>query len=188
MASTLARSVAPARSLLSNSDKVIIGLIVFFTSVALTLELYWLIFNQVMESRTDTFARLLAIYWPADYTYRVTGYPIAKAFTLSLEGVNTFLTPVLSAVLVWSILKHRSYRYPLQLLVGVYTTYGTFLYYSVAHISDYAVFADRSVGTYLKFYLLNLPWLAGYAWIAYDAFVAIVRGTPPAGLRPDDGR
>ena len=40
-------------------DKVIICLIVFFTAVALTLELYWLIFNQAMENRTDWLARVL---------------------------------------------------------------------------------------------------------------------------------
>ena len=77
-----------------SKDKVIIGLIVGFTAVALTLELYWLLFNQEMESGTDAFARALALYWPADYTYRIPGYPIEKAFTLSLEGVNTFLTPI----------------------------------------------------------------------------------------------
>jgi EXPERA (EXPanded EBP superfamily) len=176
MASTPARSVALARSVLSTSDKTVIGLILIFTSVAVTLELYWLIFNQVMESRSDILGRALAIYWPADYTYRVTGYPIEKAFTLSLEGVNTLLTPFLSALLIWAILKRRPYRYPLQLLIGAYTAYGTFLYYSVAHISNYAVFSDRSVPTYLTFYLMNLPWLTGYTWIAYDAFIAIVRG------------
>jgi hypothetical protein len=77
---------SPLPTGLGAKDKVIIGLIVAFTAVALTLELYWLVFNQVMESRTDVFARALALYWPADYTYRIPGYPIEKAFTLSLEG------------------------------------------------------------------------------------------------------
>ncbi len=176
MASTLTRSVAPDRSVLSTSDKIVIGLVLIFTLVAVTLELYWLIFNQVMESRTDILGRAWAIYWPADYTYRVNGYPIEKAFTLSLEGVNTLLTPFPSALLIWAILKRRPYRYPLQLLIGTYTAYGTFLYFSVAHISGYAVVSDRSAATYLMFYLLNLPWLAGYTWMAYDAFIAIVRG------------
>jgi hypothetical protein len=176
MPSTLAHSVAPPRSVLSTRDKIVIGLIVFFTSVAVTLELYWLIFNQVMESRTDMLGRALAIYWRADYTYRITGYPIEKAFTLSLEGVNTLVTPFVSALLIWAILKRRTYRYPLQLLIGSYTAYGTLLYYSVAHISGYAVVSDRSAATYLMFYLLNLPWLASYAWMTYDAFIAIARG------------
>src|SRR4051812_10110815 len=95
--SALLQSAASVRATLATKDKVIVGLVLFFGAVALTLELYWLIFNQEMESRTDLFARALAIYWPADYTYRISGYPIEKAFTLSLEGVNTFLTPCLSA-------------------------------------------------------------------------------------------
>jgi hypothetical protein len=174
MTSTLSPS-EPARSVRSTSDTIVISLILIFTSVAVTLELYWLIFNQLMESRTDILGRALAFYSRADYTYRVTGYPIEKAFSLSLEGVNTLLTPFPSALLIWAILKRRPYRYPLQLLIGAYTAYGTLLYYSVAHVSGYAVFSDRSPATYLMFYLVNLPWLAGYGWMAYDAFVAIVR-------------
>jgi EXPERA (EXPanded EBP superfamily) len=157
-------------------DKVIIGLILAFTAVPLTLELYWLVFNQEMESRTDLFARALALYWPADYTYRISGYPIEKAFTLSLEGVNSLLTPILSALLIWAIVARKRYRYPLQLAIATYTFYGTFLYFSVAHISGYAVFEFKSAYTYLMFYLANLPWLIGYAWIGWDAYREIVRG------------
>src|SRR5262245_30388142 len=156
-------------------DKVMIALVVAFTVVALTLELYWLIFNQEMESRTDLFARALALYWPADYTYRIPGYPIEKALPLSLEGVNTLLTPIPSLVLIWAILARKPYRYPLQLVIATYTFYGTFLYYSVAHISDYKVFEHKSAYTFLLFYLANMPWFAGYAWIGWDAYREIVR-------------
>ncbi len=155
-------------------DKVIIGLIVGFTAVALTVELYWLVFNQEMESRTDLFAGAWAIYWPVDYTYRIPGYPIEKAFTLSLEGMNTLFTPIPSLVLIWAILTHKPYRYPLQLVIATYTFYGTFLYYSVAHISDYKVFEHKSAYTYLLFYLVNMPWFVGYGWIGWDAFREIV--------------
>jgi EXPERA (EXPanded EBP superfamily) len=157
-------------------DKVIIGLIVAFTAVALTFELYWLVFNQEMDSRTDLFARALAIYWPIDYTYRIPGYPIEKAFTLSLELVNSLLTPILSVVLIWAILARKPYRYPLQLVIASYTFYGVFLYYSVAHISGYAVFEYKSAYSYLLFYLINMPWFVGYAWIGWDAYREIVRG------------
>src|SRR5262249_40363864 len=77
-------------------ENVIIALIMLFTSVAWTLEAYWLMFHQIMESRTDLFARTLALYWPADYTYRIPGYPIEKSFTLAVESVNTLVTPLLS--------------------------------------------------------------------------------------------
>jgi len=174
--SALLKPSAPAGARLPAKDKVIIGLILAFTAVALTLELYWLIFNQEMESRTDLFARALAIFWPADYTYRIAGYPIEKAFTLSLEAVNVLLTPILSALLIWAILTRKRYRYALQLVIATYTVYGTYLYFSVAHISGYAVFEYKSLYTYLLFYLVNLPWFIGYAWIGWDAYRAISRG------------
>ena len=172
---TFPQSTISTRAALPTKDKAIIGLVLAFTAVALTLELYWVIFNQEMESRTDLFARALAIYWPADYTYRVPGYPIEKAFTLSLERVNSLLTPILSALLIWAILTRKRYRYPLQLVIATYTFYGTFLYYSVAQISDYAVFEYKSAYTYLLFYLANMPWFAGYGWMGWDAFREIVR-------------
>jgi hypothetical protein len=172
----VAQPNAPTRAALPTKDKIIIGYILFFTSVALTLELYWLIFNQVMESRTDLFAKILALYWPVDYTWRIPGYPIEKAFTLSFESVNVLVTPWLSMGLIWAILKRRPYRYALQLVIATYTFYGTYLYYSTAHISGYAVFEYKGAYTYLMFYVANLPWFAGYAWIGWDAYRAIVRG------------
>jgi EXPERA (EXPanded EBP superfamily) len=163
------------RGTLPAKDKVVIALIVFFSSVALTLEAYWLIFHNEMESRTDLLAWLLSIYWPADYTYRVPGYPIEKCFILVAETVNTLVTPVLSFLLIWGILKRKPWRYPLQLTIGTYTFYGTFLYYAIAHVSGYVVFAYKSPYTYLMFYLVNLPWFACYAWMAWDAFREIVK-------------
>jgi hypothetical protein len=160
---------------LLGKDRTIIGLILFFATVAFTLEGYWLIFNQVMESRTDLFARLLALYWPADYTYRISGYPIEKSFTLALEGVNTLLTQFLSFGLIWAIATRKPYRYPLQLVIGTYTFYGTFLYYFVAHLSGYAVFSYKGTYPYLMFYLANLPWFIAYAWMAWDAYREIGR-------------
>src|SRR5476651_1915086 len=97
---SFAQQAASTRAALPTKDKAIIGLILLFTSVALTLELYWLVFNQVMESRTDLLARILSLYWPADYTFRISGYPLEKAFTLSFESVNVILTPCLSMGLI----------------------------------------------------------------------------------------
>src|SRR5262249_16180656 len=105
---------ATGPSRLSGKDKAGIWLILAFTLVALTLELYWLTFNQELETRTDLLVRLLAIYWPADYTFRIPGYSIEKSFTLSFEAVNVLLTPILSALLIRAILARKAYRYPLQ--------------------------------------------------------------------------
>lgn len=163
----------PADAAPPSKDKIVIALIVFFAVVALTVEAYWLVFHQVMETRTDPIARLLALYWPADYSYRIPGYPVEKSFALALESVNTLVTQWLSFLLIWAILKRRPYRYALQLTVATYTFYGTFLYYFVAHLSGYAV-ADKSTYAFVMLYLANLPWLVGYAWIGADAFRAIV--------------
>jgi hypothetical protein len=168
------------RTALPVKDRVIIGLIILFTAVALTLELYWLIFHQQMESRTDLFARIIALYWPADYSYRIPGYPIEKSYTLTVEAINTFLTPVLSALLIYAIFKHRPYRYALQLVIGTYTFYGTFVYYTLHHVSGYKAFEYHGAYPFLMFYLANLPWLVAYGWFACDAFRALARGEPPS--------
>jgi hypothetical protein len=165
------RAVIP----LSAKDRMVIVLLLVFTAIALTLELYWIIFNQEMESRTDLLARAIAVFWPADRTFRIPGYPVEKAFTLALEMGNTLITPWLAAVLIYSIVYRKPYRYPLQLVVAAYTSYGTILYFVVAHISGYVIFQQKSVGTYLLFYLVNMPWLIAYSWMGWDAYQALVR-------------
>jgi hypothetical protein len=167
------KSAVDAGMQLDPRDKIVICLIVFFTAVALTFELYWLIFNQAMENRTDFLARAFALYWPVDSTYRVPGLSVAKSFTLVLEGVNTFITPSLSSVLVWGILTRRPFRHALQLTIATYSLYSVLLYYLVAHISGYAVFENKDATTFLLFYLVNAPWFVGYAWMGWDAFQAL---------------
>jgi emopamil binding protein len=184
---TEASTVGPfscPRSALCTKDKVVIALVVLYSSVALTLELYWIIFNQVMEFRTDLVARVLQFYWPADHSWRIPGFPAEKAFVLSLELVNVFLTPILSAMLIWAIVKRRSYRYPLQLLISTYTAYGTALYYAVTHISDYAIFEYKGVYTYALFYFANMPWLVGYAWLAWDAYRCLSQASKGPSAAP----
>ncbi len=108
---------------MSVKDKIIIGMILFFTTVAFTLELYWLIHHNVMESRSDVFAEVLSIFWPADRTY-VSRRRLCdrKSIHPSLEGVNTLLTPILSAIRVFAMITRARYRYALQLLVATYKT------------------------------------------------------------------
>jgi hypothetical protein len=154
---------------LSTRDKVTLVIIAFYVVIAVTFEGYWLVFNQVMEQRHDVFAKALSVYWPVDYTYRVSGYPIEKCFTMSVESLNVLVWQPLSLLLAYAIVKRRVWRYPLQLLVSIPPFYGTVLYYYVAHLSGYAVFAHKDAGAYALFYLINAPWFVGYVFLVYDA-------------------
>jgi hypothetical protein len=160
---------------LPTKDRVTVGLLVFYMSIALTLEAYWLLFHNSMEGRSDVFARLLQVYWPADRNYRIPGYSVEKAFPLALESVNTVVTQILNAWLIFAIVRRRPYRHALQLTVSTYTAYGTFLYLYVGHLSGYAVFAYRGTYPLVLFYLANLPWLVGYGWMASESIRAIAR-------------
>jgi hypothetical protein len=160
---------------LPTSDKVTIGLIFFFALVAFTVEAYFLMFNQTLEQRSDVFVKLLSFYWPADYTYKISGWPIEKCFTVALESVNTCVTQIASFFLVRAILKRKPYRHAMQLTIAVYTFYGTFLYYFVAHLSGYKIFENHGTYPFLMFYLANLPWFVAYLWMAVVSFRAIVK-------------
>lgn len=158
-------------------DKVTIGLIFFFALIAFTLEAYFLMFNQSLEQRSDVFVKMLSLYWPADYTYRIPGWPIEKCFTIALETVNTCVTQIASFFLVRAIVKRKPYRHAMQLTIAVYTFYGTFLYYFVAHLSGYRIFENHGTYPFLMFYLANLPWFVAYLWMAVVSFRAIVKAT-----------
>jgi hypothetical protein len=175
-AATAATAIhAPARGEgLAVKDKVTVGLLVFFMLIAWTLEAYWLVNNDDMETRTSILAKGLALYWPADKTYRVSGHDLPKAFTLAVESVNVCVTQFLQLWLIFSIVRKKHYRHVLQLTLATYTWYGTFLYYYVAHISGYQVFEYRGTYPFLMFYVCNAPWFFAYGWMAWDSMRAIL--------------
>lgn len=160
---------------LPTKDWLIIGMLAGFTTVALTIELYWILHRTEVARRTDLLARLLAIYWPADRTYRDPVLDSAQAFTLALETIHVFVSQWLQAALVVGILQRAVWRYWLQLVLGTYTAYGTLLYYWVAHLSGYAVMPERTAYAFVLFFGVNLPWLIGYAYLVGDAIAAIHR-------------
>jgi hypothetical protein len=156
----------------------------FFILIAVTIEAYWLIFHDSMELRHDVIAKILAMYWPADYRYRISGYGADKTFPLALESFNTVVTQWFNALLIYAIVKRRSYRHVLQLTVATLTAYGTFLYYYAAHLSGYSVFAYHGTYPFLMFYLANAPWFVGYLYLAYVSFrsiAATLKAAPAVG-------
>ena len=165
-------SAFDVRMQLGARDKIVICLVIFFSAIALTFELYWLIFNQAMENRTDLLARAFALYWPADPTYRIPGFSPSpsrsrsKASTLSSRRAFRLCSSGLFSRVGHSVM---------QLTIPTYTLYSVLLYYLVAHISGYAVFENKDATTFLLFYLVNAPWFVGYAWMACDAFQALTR-------------
>jgi cholestenol delta-isomerase len=164
----MSNQVMPAR------DRAIIGFLVLFLLTSV-LEAYWLLHHNEMEQRHDFLARLLAIYWPMDHTYRIPGYGADKAFTLALERVNTLVSQWLNLFLIFAIVKRKPWRHPLQVVLSTYTAYGTFLYFYVAHITGYRIFSNHESSTYLLFYLINAPWLAFCGYMVCDSCVAITR-------------
>lgn len=142
---TAGTRAAPDEVPLSTCDKLIVSFLGLFLVVSV-LEAYWLVFHDQMEQRTDVFAGLLSIYWPADRTYRIAGYGPEKAFTLSRESMNTLVFQWFNVALIYAIAKRRPWRHALQVVLATCVGYGTVLYYSVAHLSGYAVFERRTAG------------------------------------------
>jgi hypothetical protein len=157
---------------LVTKDRITIGLLCFYLLIGLTLELYWITFHNEMLQHHDIFNKLLSIYWPCDRTYRDPGFDAQTGFTFSLESLNVFSQP-LNALLIWAILKRKPYRHALQLCLSTYLAYGTVLYFYVAHLTDYAVFTERTTSSFVLFVVANCPWLLGYGWMAYESIVAI---------------
>jgi hypothetical protein len=87
--------------------------------------------------------------------------------------VNTLFSTWLNLLLVYAIVKGKYYRHTLQLTLSTYTAYGTVLYYLVNHVGGYAVMNPQDLKSFLLFYVVNLPWLLGYGYLAYDSIRAI---------------
>jgi hypothetical protein len=168
---------------MSRRDRFTIGLLGFFVLVAVTLELYFLLFHRELVARAPTqlFARLFAIYGVADRGF----YDHVSPLALALEGINVFAMQPLCVLLVYAIVRDRPYRWPLQLAVGAYLCISVVLYWAVAVISGYAEMVEHSSRAFALFYVGNAPWLVGYGWLALDAGAAIARAF---GMTPESRR
>lgn len=153
-------------------DKWIVTLLVFFLSVAFSLELYWIVYadSLVARSHTDWIAYLYSIYGEADRAY----FDSVTPFTLGLETINVFVSQILNVWLIWAILAEKRYRYALQLTVGSFLTYSVVLYFWVFHLAEYADMQYQSAYTFIILIVPNLPWLLGYLYLAWDAYRAII--------------
>lgn len=156
---------------MSRSDRTIIGLLCFFLLIAFSLELYWLIYRDELVERAphELFARLFQIYGDADRAY----YDRISPLAIGLEGINVYFTQFLNVALIYAIVARRHWRHTLQLLVGSYLTYSVVLYFWAAHVVGYPDMRYKSAYTYFLFYAPNLPWLLGYAYMAYHSVCAL---------------
>jgi hypothetical protein len=144
----------------------------FFLAVSFTLELPWLLHVSQFHGAPTTFiAHVFDIYGDADRAY----YEAPTPFTLCLEGINVWFTPILDVALMFAIVRRRPWRHALQLTLGSYLTYSVALYFLHAHVGGYADMRYHSAYTYALFYGVNLPWLLGHAWLAWDSFDAVTQ-------------
>jgi hypothetical protein len=163
-----------AKIALSARDRFIVGMLVFFLIVAFTLELWWLLHSpaeRVALQDRSLIAHLFAVYAPCDRNY----FDLPSPFATCLEGINVYFTQLLNLSLIFAIVRRRSYRYPLQLIIGSYLSYSLILYFLVGHVSGYASMSYRSAYTYFLFYGVNAPWLLGHLYLLWDATRAITR-------------
>lgn len=156
---------------LTGRDRVILGLLVFFTLFNVTLDLYLVVHWREIPRRvaTDPIAALWAIYAVADDTWIVTPWSAAQ------EALNVFVTSFVNLWLIWAILKRRPYRHALQLTLGSYLTYSVVHYCLANHLGGYAGMRQPGVFAFLLFYGSLIPWFFGHLYMAWDSFVAITR-------------
>jgi EXPERA (EXPanded EBP superfamily) len=154
----------------STRDRAAIALILFFLASAFTLELYFVIESRRLPERRDLPARAFAVYAQGDRAY----YDHVTDFERGLESFHILFTQPLNLILLFGIVRRAAWRYPLQLGVGSYVCYSTALYLLSDHLARYDEMPRHNVPSFLIFYLPNLPWLLGNAWLAWDALRAIV--------------
>lgn len=156
---------------MSRRDRVILGLLCFYILIAFSLELYWLIYRDELVDRAprELFARLFEIYGDADRAY----YDRISPLAIGLESINVYFTQLLNLLLIHAIVARTHHRHTLQLLLGSYLAYSVVLYFWAAHVAGYPDMRYQSPYTFFLFYATNMPWLLGYAYMAYDSIRAI---------------
>ena len=150
-------------------DRAVVCLLLLFLVSAFTLELYFVVYSHRLPGRGDLAARAFAFYGQGDRAY----YDRVTAFERGLESFNILFTQPLHLLLLAGIVRRAVWRYPLQLCVSSYVCYSTTLYLLSNHVTGYPDMPVRDAGSFLIFYLPNLPWVLGNAWLAWDAIRAI---------------
>ncbi len=168
---------------MTRRDKVTLGLLGFFFLIGVTIELYFIVAHRdlVAAAPHHRLAWLLSLYGPSDQAY----FAHPSALALSLEGLNVFITQPLGIVIAYALVRRRWWRWPLQLVVGSYLAYSVVLYFTEAQVSGFANMSERSARSFIVFYAANLPWLLGYAWLAWDAGREIAARLAPALVQRD---
>ncbi|HKE23402.1 MAG TPA: emopamil-binding family protein [Bryobacteraceae bacterium] len=146
-------------------DRAAAGLLSFFIFVAFTVELYFVCNRGQLAQRGDWIARGLAFYGRGDRGY----YDHVSSFELGLESFNVFFTQFLNIATLYGIIRKRVWRYPVQIIVASYVCYSTTLYLLANHLAGYSEMPRHDLASMLIFYVPNLPWLLGNAWLALDA-------------------
>jgi len=155
--------------MMASRDRISAALVLFFILVAVTLEAYFVLNSWRLPEQHGLAAHLFELYGRGDRGYfdRVT------TFERGLESFNILITQPLNILLLVGILRRSLWRYPLQLGACSYVCYSTALYLVSNHLGGYAGMPRHDLASFLIFYLPNLPWLAGNAWLAWDAGHAI---------------
>jgi hypothetical protein len=146
-------------------DRVAVILYSFFLLMAFTVELYWLWNSGSLPERKDLLARGFAFYGLGDRGY----HDHVSTFEIGLESFNVFFTQILNASVIVGILRKRVWRYPMQLAVSSYVCYSTTLYLLSNHLWGYPEMPRHDLASMLIFYVPNLPWVIGNAWLSWDA-------------------
>ncbi|MEW2354091.1 emopamil-binding family protein [Spirillospora sp. NPDC029432] len=160
------------------ADRLTITMVAFFMVIAFTIELYFIVHHRDIRQRTDLFAQIYELYGRGDESYYGRGY---VALPLAFTTLNVFVTQTLNALLIWAIARRRHYRHPLQLAVSAYMSAFVILYLWTAHVSGYQGMAEKTFWGYVIVYAPQLPWLAGYMFLAWRSFTVIVQNSRAAG-------
>lgn len=164
----------PASAQLSARDRWVLGLTIFFTVMAVTVELPWLLASAELGHISGPFGAMWAFYGRADRGY----FDLVSGLERGVESFHIFATQWLHLWLVWAIVARWTYRFVLQLVVGSYVAFSTALYLLAKHMTGYALMPEHDAAAFLTLYLANLPWLIGNAWIAFEGARGLIARLP----------
>ena len=159
---------------LAARDRWVLGLTIFFTAMAFTVELPWLLASSELARIGGAFGAMWEFYGRADRGY----YDLVSGLERGVESFHIFATQWLHAWLIWAILARWRWRFALQLVVGSYVAFSTALYLLAKHMTGYPLMPQHTPGAFLTLYLANLPWLLGNAWIAFAGARGVIALLP----------
>ncbi|KAI8106253.1 hypothetical protein M9435_000799 [Picochlorum sp. BPE23] len=140
---------------ISTVERVISCWLMVTAAIHMVIEGYVVVTPDYYQHPADNY---LSEAWK-EYTKADSRYATRDSFIISMEAVTAFMVGPMCFAAVFGILQHKSWKYPLMVILSVCQIYGDILYYGTCYLEDFIHARPEPLYFWGYFVTLNALWI-----------------------------